>query len=119
MAATWNVLVVDDSEDMHDVTRLALKRKTWRGRRIALTHAMSGREARELLQRGEQNFHCALVDVVMESSHAGLELCDFIRSNLPRPLRIVLRTGQPGVAPPQQVMNDYDIDYYLAKPEVT
>jgi hypothetical protein len=34
-------------------------------------------------------------------------------------LRIVLRTGQPGVAPEEKVINEYDIDYYMAKPEVT
>jgi CheY-like chemotaxis protein len=119
MGSAWNVLVVDDAEDVHDVTRLALKRKTWRGRPFALTHARSGKEAREILSDNGARFHAALVDVVMESEHAGLELCDFIRSTLPRTVRIVLRTGQPGAAPPIQVMNDYDIDYYLAKPEVT
>jgi CheY-like chemotaxis protein len=119
MASAWNVLVVDDAEDVHDITRLALKRKSWRGRPFALTHARSGAEARTLLADGGARFHAVLVDVVMESEHAGLELCDFIRSTLPRTVRIVLRTGQPGAAPPIQVMNDYDIDYYLAKPEVT
>jgi CheY-like chemotaxis protein len=119
MPAAWNVLVVDDERDIHDVTKLALKRKSWRGRPLALTHALSGAEARELLMKPGAHFHAALVDVVMETENAGLELCDFIRSNVPRVTRIVLRTGQPGVAPPEQVLNDYDIDYYLAKTEVT
>lgn len=120
MAAAWNVLVVDDEDDIHHVTRLALKRKNWRGRPISLSHAKSGAEARELLTaKGAPNFHAALVDVVMETEDAGLQLCDFIRSNIPRATRIILRTGQPGVAPPEQVLADYDIDYYLAKTEVT
>jgi CheY-like chemotaxis protein len=120
MRAAWNVLVVDDEDDIHHVTRLALKRKNWRGRPLALSHAKSGAEARELLlSKSSPHFHAALVDVVMESENAGLELCDFIRSNIPRSTRIILRTGQPGIAPPEQVLADYDIDYYLAKTEVT
>jgi CheY-like chemotaxis protein len=120
MRAAWNVLVVDDEDDIHDVTRLALKRKVWRGRPVALSHAKSAAEAREVLTaKGASHFHAVLVDVVMETDDAGLKLCDFIRSNISRSTRIVLRTGQPGVAPPEQVLADYDIDYYLAKTEVT
>jgi CheY-like chemotaxis protein len=120
MAVPWNVLVVDDEEDVHRVTRIALRRRTWRGRGIALTNARSGTEARGILESADAPcFHCALVDVVMESNDAGLVLCDFIRSNVPRTTRIVLRTGQPDVAPPERVLNEFDIDYYLAKTEVT
>jgi hypothetical protein len=120
MATPWNVLIVDDEEDVHGITNIALKRKNWRGRPIALKSARSGKEAREILQSGDApNFHCALVDVVMETNDAGLQLCDFVRSNMPRTMRLILRTGQPGAAPPEKVLNDYDIDYYLAKTEVT
>src|SRR5215211_2966298 len=85
MPTPWNVLVVDDEEDVHGVTTIALKRKNWRGRPISLKSARSGKEARELLQAsGTPRFHCALVDVVMETNDAGLQLCDFIRSTMPR-----------------------------------
>jgi signal transduction histidine kinase/DNA-binding response OmpR family regulator len=114
----WNVLVVDDEEDVHEVTRLALKRKTWRNYPIKLTSAYSAAEAKELLAK-RPDFHVALVDVVMETDEAGLQLCRYIRAQCPRSLRVILRTGQPGVAPPEVVLNDYDIDYYLAKPDVT
>lgn len=120
MGAAWKVLVVDDEDDIHHVTRLALKRKSWRGRSIELSHAKSAAEARQILTaKDSPRFHAVLVDVVMESEDAGLQLCDFIRSNVSRATRIILRTGQPGVAPPEQVLADYDIDYYLAKTEVT
>jgi CheY-like chemotaxis protein len=120
MAGAWQVLVVDDEEDVHNITRIALRRRSWKGRPISLVSARSGEAARKLLETPDApRFHCALVDVVMETNDAGLRLCDFIRANLPRTTRIVLRTGQPGAAPPEKVMNDYDIDYYLAKTEVT
>jgi signal transduction histidine kinase/CheY-like chemotaxis protein len=117
--SSWKVLVVDDEEDVHLVTALALKRKEWRGRVIQLVHASSAEEARRIVTDSGTSFDVALVDVVMETREAGLELCRFLRGHCSPSLRIVLRTGQPGVAPREVVLNEYDIDYYLAKPEVT
>lgn len=120
MSRRWNVLVVDDDDDVHEVTELALKRKSYRGRQFRLLHAASAREARAVLEGPEgSTIHVALVDVVMESDNAGLELCEFIRKQMPTSLRIILRTGQPGVAPEETVMNDYDVDTYLAKANLT
>ena len=118
MAEPWRVLVVDDEPDIHAVTDIAVKRRSWRGRPFKLTSAHSAREAREILAR-DGGFDAALVDVVMETSDAGLQLCRHIRENAPLSLRIILRTGQPGVAPEEDVLNTYDIDQYLAKTEAT
>jgi signal transduction histidine kinase/CheY-like chemotaxis protein len=115
----WNILIVDDEKDVHEVTSLALKRRTWRKRKFNLTSCYSAKEAMELLAGSDRTFQVALVDVVMETQTAGLDLCRHIRQQLPSSLRLVLRTGQPGVAPEETVINEYDIDYYLAKPEVT
>lgn len=116
----WNVLIVDDEEDVHAVTRMALKRRHWHQKPFQVTSAYSGEHALAMLRSSEcPPFHVALVDVVMESQTAGLELCRYIRANCPSSLRIVLRTGQPGAALEDTVLNEYDIDYYLAKPEVT
>jgi CheY-like chemotaxis protein len=114
----WRILVVDDEEDVHAVTGLALKRRTWKGAAFTLVGARSGAEAKKTLA-SQSPFHVALVDVVMETDRAGLDLCEHIRNTQPRSTRIILRTGQPGVAPEEQVLNDFDIDYYLAKTEVT
>ena len=120
MAKTWNVLIVDDEEDVHVVTKMALRRRQWRGRSFSFTSAKSGVEARKILsEAGTDTLHAAIVDVVMESEHAGLELCEYIRETMPLSVRIILRTGQPGKAPEEKVLNYYDIDHYLAKAEVT
>lgn len=119
MPEPWNVLVVDDEPDIHAITDLAVKRKTWRDRGFKLTSANSGREARALLMESKVRFDVAIVDVVMETNDAGLQLCRFIRERLPLSVRIILRTGQPGVAPEDDVLNTYDIDQYLAKTEAT
>jgi len=114
----WQVLLVDDEEDVHTITSLVLKQKRWRNRRFKLTSAYSREEAIQILQK-KSDFHVAVLDVVMEKDNSGLELCEFIRSNCPSSMRIILRTGQPGLAPEEEILNEYDIDYYLAKSDAT
>ncbi|MFF8848248.1 ATP-binding protein [Streptomyces sp. NPDC015127] len=114
----WRVLVVDDDADVHAVTKLVLKKKSWRNQRFELTGARSKAEAVTLLKEGHE-FHVALIDVVMEEEGAGLELCELIRDRCPRSTRIVLRTGQPGLVPEEEILNDYDIDYYMNKADIS
>jgi diguanylate cyclase (GGDEF)-like protein len=118
-ASPWRVLVVDDDPDVFRVTQLNLKRLRFRGRAIELLLASSGEAARELL-RNEHDVALALIDVVMESEAAGLDLVRSVRTDLGlRETRIILRTGQPGQAPEQNVILDYEIDGYVAKAEMT
>ncbi|WP_437899476.1 response regulator [Sorangium sp. So ce124] len=120
MSTGWNILVVDDEEDVHTVTRIALRRRLWRQRPFHVTSARSAAQALETLRSpGCPSFNVALIDVVMETPTAGLELCRHIRASCPSSLRIVLRTGQPGSGFEGSVLDEYDIDYYLSKPEVT
>jgi len=114
----WQILLVDDEPDVHKITSLVLKQKRWRKRRFQLTSAYSQAEAMEYLA-DKPEFHVAIVDVVMEKDTSGLELCEHIRKVCPNSVRIILRTGQPGLAPEEQVLNEYDIDYYLAKADAT
>ena len=49
-----------------------------------------------------------------------MKVSKYIRNELENHFtRVVLRTGQPGFAPIDNVMKDYDIDGYLAKTEIT
>ncbi|MBI3146334.1 MAG: DUF3369 domain-containing protein, partial [Pseudogulbenkiania sp.] len=115
----WRVLVVDDEPDVHAVTRLALQGVGYKGRGIELLGAYSAKEGMEIL-RGEKDIALVLLDVVMESDHAGLEMVREVREGLGnRLVRIVLRTGQPGQAPEQEVILSYDINDYKAKTELT
>ena len=118
-APPWKILVVDDDPSVHDVTRLALAGFEFDNRPVELVYASSSDEARENLTK-HPDIALALVDVVMESDHAGLELVDWIRNELKnRFIRLVLRTGQPGHAPEQQVILKYDINDYKEKTELT
>ena len=115
----WRVLVVDDEPDIHELTELSLRDFSYAGRRLEIVRALSGSEARELIAR-EGEIAVALVDVVMETDDAGLRLVDYIRKELgDRFIRLVIRTGQPGVAPEREVIEHYDIDDYKDKTELT
>ena len=115
----WKILIVDDEPDVHSMTRLALRDVTYRGRPLALYSAYTAAEGYTLLQK-HPDTAIVLLDVVMESDDAGLKLARQIRKDLANPLvRIVLRTGQPGHAPEEQVIVDYDINDYKSKTELT
>ena len=115
----WLVLVVDDDPEVHSVTRLCYSDFTHEGRTVRMISAHSASEARALL-KGQAGVALVLLDVVMETESAGLDLARWIREELNnRAVRIVLRTGQPGQAPPRDVVSQYEIDDYRTKTEMT
>ncbi len=116
---TWKILIVDDDADIHAMTRLALDDFEFSGRKLQLFQAMSGIEAQEILAV-ETKIAVALIDVVMETDDAGLRLVDFIRNQLKNSsIRLIIRTGQPGMAPERKVIERYDINDYKDKTELT
>jgi signal transduction histidine kinase len=118
-APPWKVAVVDDDVAVHTGTRFALEGFSLNGRRLELHFAESAVEARAILER-HSDMAVILLDVVMETENAGLELVEYVRKELQnRSVRIILRTGQPGQAPERRVVVDYDINDYKAKTELT
>lgn len=115
----WVVMIVDDDPAVHQVTQLVMAGFEFAGRHLEFLDAYSGSEARELLAL-RSDVALILLDVVMESDRAGLELVRYIREDLGnRHVRIVLRTGQPGQAPEEHVIKTYDINDYKEKTELT
>jgi diguanylate cyclase (GGDEF)-like protein len=116
---TWQVLIVDDDPEIHSVTQLALSDLVVLGRRLEYLHAYSGVDACSLIETNP-DIVLVLLDVVMETDDAGLNVVKHIRENLKRQdIRIVLRTGQPGYAPEESVIKEYDINDYKTKTELT
>ncbi|ENM5815578.1 DUF3369 domain-containing protein [Vibrio mimicus] len=115
----WRVLLVDDDEQMHQITRLALTGFQFQNRPLELISVLSGHEAQKVMAE-QSDIALALIDVVMETEHAGLDLVRYIRDVLQnRQVRLVLRTGQAGQAPEDNVIKDYEIDDYKEKTELT
>ncbi|WP_036172470.1 HD domain-containing phosphohydrolase [Massilia sp. 9096] len=116
--APWKVLLVDDEPDIHDITKLTLSRFRLDGRALTFLHAYSGEQAKEVLAR-EKDIALVFLDVVMEREDSGLEVARWLRQDLDNQFtRIVLRTGQPGQAPEERVIVDYDINDYKEKTEL-
>lgn len=115
----WNLLVVDDEPDVHQVTRLALANIDFLGRPLNIISCYTGADAVALL-KSRSDIALILLDVAMESENAGLKVARIIRDELGNhTVRIILRTGQPGVAPERQVIETYDINDYKSKIELT
>jgi diguanylate cyclase (GGDEF)-like protein/PAS domain S-box-containing protein len=115
----WKLLVVDDDPEVHGATRFALHNLHIIGRPICLLHAYNSPQARAQLH-SHPDVAVALVDVVMETEQAGLDLVGYIRNELKlTECRIILRTGQPGYAPELKVIHEYDINDYRTKAELT
>lgn len=115
----WKVLVVDDEPSVHHVTSIALKRFRFQERPLELIHAHSAKESRDILHQ-HNDIAIILLDVVMEEDTAGLQLVRYARETLGNAfVRVILRTGQPGVAPESEVVELYDINDYLDKSELT
>lgn len=115
----WYVLVVDDDKEVHTMTSFVMKNWSFENRAIELISAFSSAEAKQIL-RENNKFSLVLLDVVMEDDNSGLQLVRFIREELNNQfIRIILRTGQPGMAPVRKIINDYEINDYKEKNELT
>lgn len=113
------VIIADDEPEVHAVTRFVLKDYQYQGKKLEFFSAYSGEEAK-LLLREHPDASLILLDIVMERDDSGLEVAEYIRENLHNNLiRIILRTGQPGTAPEEEVISRYDVNDYKEKTELT
>ncbi|MFT4172097.1 MAG: EAL domain-containing protein [Rhodocyclaceae bacterium] len=118
-AGRWRILMVDDDVEVHRATVFALRGVQIDGCGLELMSAYSAAEAEKIL-REQQDIAVIILDVVMETPHAGLELVRTIREDIGLAMvRIVLRTGQPGYAPELDVIRRFDINDYRTKSELT
>ena len=115
----FDILIVDDDEDVHVVTKAALKHFVFEHSGLNFIDAYSGKEAIEILSKSN-HIAVILLDVVMESDDSGLKVAKAVRDDLNNDLvRIILRTGQPGSAPEKDTIINYDINDYKNKSELS
>jgi signal transduction histidine kinase/DNA-binding NarL/FixJ family response regulator len=118
-ARRWKIAVIDDDQAVHEGTRFALSDYNLNGQTLEILSAYSAAEGR-ILMRAHPDIAAVLLDVIMETDAAGLDLVEYIRNEIKNEtVRIILRTGQPGQAPERRVIVQYDINDYKAKTELT
>ncbi len=114
-SAPWKIIIADDEEEVHAMTRMVMKKFEFEGRAVELISAYSGKQTIEIME-AQPDVAIILLDVVMENENSGLEVVKKIRDELKNPfVRIILRTGQPGQAPEEDVIRNYDINDYKSK----
>ncbi|MCK5719653.1 MAG: response regulator [Thiomargarita sp.] len=116
---TWKIIIVDDEQEIHDVTKIALDGFKFKDKPISFISAYSGKQAKTLLKE-HPDTAIVFLDVVMEENDSGLQVVKYIRETLQNQfVRIILRTGQPGEAPEEKTIINYDINDYKHKAELT
>lgn len=118
----WEVLLVDDDQDVLAISRLALKHIQVYGIPLKIHECTSKADAIRFLRSTAElsDLSLAIIDVIMETEHAGLDVCKFMREELNNRITpIVVRTGQSGKAPEREVIERYDISMYMTKVEAT
>jgi len=117
-ARRWKVAVIDDDQAVHEGTRFALSDYNLNGQKLEILSAYSAAEGRTLM-RAHPDIAAVLLDVIMETDAAGLDLVEYIRNEIKNEtVRIILRTGQPGQAPERRVIVQYDIKRLQSKDRV-
>ncbi|MBF0180489.1 MAG: EAL domain-containing protein [Magnetococcales bacterium] len=115
----WTILIVDDDPDVHTLTRLVLRDLVFEGQGVRCLSVYSAAEAIPVLEQ-DPLVAVMLLDVVMESDQAGLDLVRHVREVMRNTfVRIILRTGQAGQAPEPRVIVEYDINDYRDKSDLT
>jgi len=116
---SYKVLIVDDEEAIHDITNMALKSMNFSDFELEVLNAYSAQEAKKLLTE-HHNIALALIDVVMDTPEAGLELVNYIRNDLENSMiRLIIRTGQANNFPQMEIIQHYDINDFKEKTELT
>lgn len=115
----WKILSVEDDAGYQASLIFALESLEVLGRGAELLCARSAFDAAQIIAQNP-DISVILLDVVMEDDEAGLRLVGTIREVIGNSeVRIILLTGQPGMAPRDDVMHRYDIDDYWCKSELT
>lgn len=116
---TWKIVIADDDNDVHTLTKSVLKEFTYKNRPLELISTYTAQETLDVIENDE-DIALLLLDVVMDTDDAGLLVVKKIRETFNNNLiQIVLRTGQPGFAPQKDVVVNYAINDYKEKTELT
>jgi len=115
----YKIVVADDDKEVHQVTEMIFKGFTFEGDPIEMISTYTAADTIEVFRRNN-DIAILFLDVVMEKEFSGLDVIRVIREELRNTsVRIVLRTGQPGEAPEEEVIRDYDLNDYRLKTELT
>lgn len=119
-ALTWTILMIDDDEQVHQSTVMALGDETILGRRLLFKHARSAHEALAMIDEGQNAPDLAFVDMVMETPDAGLRFATAAKADPNwRSTRILLRSGQPGFSNEMEQAREMGVEGFAQKASIS
>lgn len=115
----WTIVVIDDDLSILQTSIRILQEFTFEGRALSIITGTSGEQAKELISKNP-DAAIILLDVIMETDYAGLDVVTYIREEMKNEaVRILLRTGQAGQFDENEVFEKYDINDFLEKADLT
>lgn len=115
----WKIIVIDDDLNILQTSIRILQEFTFEGRALSIITGTSGAQAIELIDNNP-DAAIILLDVIMETDYAGLDVVTYIREEIKNEaVRILLRTGQAGQFDENEVFEKYDINDFLEKADLT
>lgn len=115
----WRILSVEDDTTYQASLIYALDDLVVNDLPVEILTANSAAQAAPIIAE-TPDIAVILLDVVMEQDDAGLRLVSTIRDIIGNSaVRIILLTGQPGMAPRDDIMSHYDIDDYWCKSDLS
>lgn len=116
---TYKILIADDEEEIHRITKVILDGFVYEGMGLEFIDTYSAKDTMKVLSE-TSDIAILFLDVIMERDISGLEVVKYLRKELNNHMtRVVLRTGQPGEAPEEDIIREYDINDYRLKTELT
>lgn len=116
----WKILMIDDDEQVHQSTVLALGDELVLGRKLSFEHARSAKEALEMMAKGGSIPDLAFVDMVMETPDAGLRFAKAAKeSSSWNSVKILLRSGQPGFSNEMEQARTLGVEGFAQKASIS
>lgn len=113
--APWKVLLVDDDSAILRLGRVVLGSVSLDRTPVEILTAPSASTARSVIEQNP-DLAVAVIDVVMETPTAGLELANWIAAqDACRALRVAIHSGQPAELRQESVERNYEIHDYWHK----
>lgn len=113
------ILSVDDEKMVHQVTNLVLSNFEFNNSKLDILNAYNMEEAKDILHNNE-DIALVLLDIIMETDDAGLQLVKYIREKLQdKEIRIIIRTGETGGVTETEIFKNFDIDGYKEKSDLS
>lgn len=111
----WKILVVDPDPTLADTARRVIGDHRLNGLGVEIASAGTAAEAKVMLDR-MPGVAVVLLEAVLETETAGLELVTYIRKELGNSrVRIIVATAHPDRVPEHQVVEEHDISDYRTK----